>query len=740
MFDLVRRSEEQTRSSHTRYSSGLRTLPSRRTSIAGETFSKDDSAMSPSDFYSQRLNEKFTSLLPETHLLSDVIVVPKNQRVVETWQIMKEKGIFGIPVVDPTTKRAITLINMFNFTAYFLDHESPRDVVEILESLTTEDLMGYRVTNLLPIKQVSISFRKTCSLLTKSGCHSVSLMKNKKLDYLITRASVIRFIADNSDHWGDYLRKKVTDVVIGNKNCSVVKNTSTVREAFQLMCDKLIGGIGVVNDDGVLIGGMSIRAISCFTEGNLQQNLSTPIGEFLAKKVIEGCDTDVLCVRDTDPLTEVIKKLARCKVYRVFIIDDSGKPTGIVSLTDVLRYIANIDAARDQKLRKVQEKQELEHYRSIAIAPPRQTSAKFVEGVSLPYPIGSKSIGRKGNEDYMVGWATMQGWRACMEDAHLVMIQIENHPGCGIFGVFDGHGGAEVSRYLADNIGQRIAALPDMFDEEALTKVCIDLDEEYLNMVGGPESPKNQGSTAVVTIAKKLDNGNYKILNINVGDSRIILARRLGHDKYEAVGCTSDQNGHSRTERKRVREAGGFLSKIDRRVDGMLSVTRAFGDPWFKVPFDAAPENRKVIAIPAFTSFEVRKGDFLLLTCDGLYEAQQREREFKRKTLVDWVGSVMPATNNLGVVCGSALNECLLRGSNDNMSAMIVKFEDGSDYPDSVKFIPGPYKIPKQLKPRPDAQRIFQCAYMENAREYGYSLAEARAIRKKLSPSNKLRL
>lgn len=79
-------------------------------------------------------------------------------------------------------------------------------------------------------------------------------------------------------------------------------------------------------------------------------------------------------------------------------------------------------------------------------------------------------------------------------------------------------------------------------------------------------------------------------------------------------------------------------------------------------------------------------------------------------------------------------------GSNDNMSAILVEFKDGSDHPHSIKFLPGPYKIPKQLKPHAEAQRVFQCAYMENARDAGYSVAEARAIRKKLSPTNKLRL
>lgn len=51
-------------------------------------------------------------------------------------------------------------------------------------------------------------------------------------------------------------------------------------------------------------------------------------------------------------------------------------------------------------------------------------------------------------------------------DAHVVILDIPNHPDCAIFGIFDGHGGSEVARYLADKLGQCICKLPDMFDEK----------------------------------------------------------------------------------------------------------------------------------------------------------------------------------------------------------------------------------------------------------------------------------
>lgn len=41
----------------------------------------------------------------------------------------------------------------------------------------------------------------------------------------------------------------------------------------------------------------------------------------------------------------------------------------------------------------------------------------------------------------------MQGWRNGMEDAHICQTEIDGEP-ISIFGVFDGHGGKEVAKYV----------------------------------------------------------------------------------------------------------------------------------------------------------------------------------------------------------------------------------------------------------------------------------------------------
>lgn len=58
------------------------------------------------------------------------------------------------------------------------------------------------------------------------------------------------------------------------------------------------------------------------------------------------------------------------------------------------------------------------------------------------------------------GVSAMQGWRPSMEDAHIALPDFDTARQLGLFGVFDGHGGAAVARIVAERFPGMLRDLP----------------------------------------------------------------------------------------------------------------------------------------------------------------------------------------------------------------------------------------------------------------------------------------
>lgn len=67
----------------------------------------------------------------------------------------------------------------------------------------------------------------------------------------------------------------------------------------------------------------------------------------------------------------------------------------------------------------------------------------------LEKPITTKKTSWEENSLFKYSVCEMQGWRKHMEDAYISYLEVPGYPDMSIFGVFDGHGGGEVSKYVA---------------------------------------------------------------------------------------------------------------------------------------------------------------------------------------------------------------------------------------------------------------------------------------------------
>ncbi|CAH1721614.1 unnamed protein product [Aphis gossypii] len=101
-------------------------------------------------------------------------------------------------------------------------------------------------------------------------------------------------------------------------------------------------------------------------------------------------------------------------------------------------------------------------------------------GTYLSKPVTDKESHDTDNDWLSCGSSSMQGWRESQEDAHNCLLDFDKK--VALFAVYDGHGGAEVAQYAAENLPALVKnTLYDNQDfEQALIKAFMDFDDSLI--------------------------------------------------------------------------------------------------------------------------------------------------------------------------------------------------------------------------------------------------------------------
>jgi len=158
------------------------------------------------------------------------------------------------------------------------------------------------------------------------------------------------------------------------------------------------------------------------------------------------------------------------------------------------------------------------------------------------------------------------------------------------------------------------------------------------------------GSCAVTAFISKC--GDKKLLHVaNVGDSRAVLnrngvAERLSLDHK----CTNQQ------EADRILAIPGAFIK-EERVNGLIAVTRAFGDHNMKSGADY------LLIEPHCISVELLPTDkFLILACDGVWDVMSDQ------DAIEFIKGLPDAATMAKTLVINSLKQ----GSKDNLSVIVV--------------------------------------------------------------------
>ncbi len=270
--------------------------------------------------------------------------------------------------------------------------------------------------------------------------------------------------------------------------------------------------------------------------------------------------------------------------------------------------------------------------------------------------------------------------RNTMEDVHRIVPALRGSEAYSYFGVYDGHGGRQISDFLEETLENNISIELQQPDNapvlERLQRAYLitDMQSRRLNIV-------TSGATAVSALLHTVvDPSNSsivlsrKLYVANVGDSRAVLVSEshcaLNHlpaptptdstSNIYAYRLTYDHRAEDHAEQARVIAAGGFISRG--RVLGILAVSRSFGDHGMKDFVTADPHLTEVDLL------ELNNAPMLIMACDGLWDvfsdqeaADMLLEEYRRQ-------GNKPFEDAAEMLVETAID----RGSADNITAIVV--------------------------------------------------------------------
>ena len=315
----------------------------------------------------------------------------------------------------------------------------------------------------------------------------------------------------------------------------------------------------------------------------------------------------------------------------------------------------------------------------------------------------------------------MQGWRKRQEDAHISALSQGEKKNIDVFGVFDGHGGKEISQFISNHFTEELLKNKNINSDmsQALKETFIKMDEimtlpesieeikKYARLskeaddLQNKKEPENSQMTFFSQILQKdpdandiymrtgctacvlsVDKKSKKLYFANAGDSRVVLCK-----KGVAYPQSQDHKPELETEKTRIYKADGWIS--DGRVKGNLNLTRGFGDLEYKQNKNLKPEEQMITANPDIKIVDFDKDfDFVIIGCDGIWDclSNQEACDFVTKRLREKPN--LKISSIVEEMLDSIIAKDLYNESGvgcDNMTCIIIVFKKNEEKKEEKK-------------------------------------------------------
>ncbi|KAH7200609.1 hypothetical protein BKA60DRAFT_191103 [Fusarium oxysporum] len=278
-----------------------------------------------------------------------LIVLDTDLLIKKVINILTENSIVSAPLWNSKTSRfagiltSTDFINLIQYYCQFPGEFSKLDQFRLSSLRDIEKAIGA-----IPIETVSVHPSKplyeACRHMLESRARQISLVDvdsetNKEMVVsAITQYHIVKFIAINNEHNTVLLKKTVRDIGLGTySGIATALMSSSVLDVVHLMVKHDISCVPIVDSHGRVLNAFeAVDVIPCI-KGGAYDDLDGSVGEALCKRPDES--PDIYTCSEGDRLDSIFDTVRKSRVYRLIVVDDENKLKGIISLSDILKYV-----------------------------------------------------------------------------------------------------------------------------------------------------------------------------------------------------------------------------------------------------------------------------------------------------------------------------------------------------------------------------------------------------------------
>ncbi|KAK4104704.1 CBS-domain-containing protein [Parathielavia hyrcaniae] len=287
-----------------------------------------------------------------------LVVLDNDLLIRKSLNILLQNGIVSAPLWDSrssTFAGLLTSTDYINVIQYYCQFPDEIDQVDQfrLSSLRGSGAKAVhldieRAIGVLPLETVSVHpmrpLYEACRRMLKTRARRIPLVDvddetgREMVVSVITQYRILKFIAVNNEKHTILLKKGLREIGLGTyTKLATASMSNSVLDVIHLMVKHNISAVPIVNAENKVLNVFeAVDVIPCI-KGGAYDELSSSVGDALSKRA-EDFPGIYICSED-DRLDAVFETIRKSRVHRLIVVDDDNRLRGIISLSDILKYV-----------------------------------------------------------------------------------------------------------------------------------------------------------------------------------------------------------------------------------------------------------------------------------------------------------------------------------------------------------------------------------------------------------------